>query len=314
VLSGDPLNILVTGSAGYIGTVLVPVLRAAGHTVLGYDIGWFGRDTASQLSVVGDIRDHLVREGWPDVVVHLAGLSNDPMGDLSPALTYGINKWGTLDVITSHPDARHVVVSSCAVYGQADDLCTEETKVNPLTVYARCKAEVDEWVTSRRTLDYAILRLGTVYGRSPNQRLDLVVSKMVRDARTTGRLTVSGNAARPLTHIEDVASAIAWAATADNQGIYNVVGENIRMHALGRLVSDVTGARVDSMPGGPDSRDYMASGEALTRAGWHPSRTLAAVIPALALASEPLDGHVRLDQLRALMGAGALDKQLRFAA
>jgi nucleoside-diphosphate-sugar epimerase len=303
------VRVLVTGSAGYIGSVLVPYLKSEGHEVLGYDVGWFGEPTG--LSVRGDIRDTLVRAGWPEVVVHLAGLSNDPMGDLSPALTHSINKWGTIDLIQHHPRARHVVISSCAVYGQASDLCTEEMKPNPLTTYAECKAAVDRWVTTLAPTNI-VLRLGTVYGWSPNHRLDLVLNKWVHEAVTKGRFIVNGNAARPMTHVNDVASAIAWAVKGKDTGIFNVVGDNVRMRELASAVANATMAVIDSRPGGVDARDYQASGSKLLAAGWHPVHSVFGSIPALVLG--PTEGHVRLDQLKALREAGALDDSLRFAA
>lgn len=308
------MNVLATGSGGYIGSVLVPVLERAGHNVTGYDTGWFGHGDGR--TVLGDIRDPSVHPGWPDVVVHLAGLSNDPMGDLSPALTWGINYWGTIDFVSRYPAARHVVISSCAVYGQADSLCDETADPNPQTVYAQCKAKVDGWLAEHRP-DATILRLGTVYGPSPNHRLDLVVNRMTFDGVTTGRVTVNGNPARPLVHVEDVASAIGWAIAEAPAGIHNVIGENLRMRELGFLVSDATGARISSIPGGSDTRDYMASGEKALRAGWHPTRTVAASLPRLIEASRGLvlDDHIRLTALRRLIDDGRLDpKTLRFAA
>lgn len=307
------MNVLVTGSAGYVGSVLVPVLRAGGHRVLGLDAGWFGNDRYADIRVIADIRDDTVDHEWPDVVVHLAGLSNDPMGDLAPVLTYGINRWGTIDVLNRHPLARHVVISSCAVYGQAHDTCTEESPVNPQTVYAGAKAMVDDYVANRDDPRAIVLRLGTVYGPSPNHRLDLVVNKMVHDGLAEGVLTATGNAARPLTHIDDVARAIRWAVEGKERGVFNVVGENIRMVALAHIVADATGTRARVAPSGADTRDYMASGSKLLAAGWAPNRTVASSVLTLVQMNPP--GHVRIDQLRALMASGALNpKTLRSAA
>lgn len=309
------MRVLVTGSAGYIGSVLVPALQRAGHEVLGYDLGWFGPDTKSKWWVRGDIRDPLVHPKWPEVIVHMAGLSNDPMGELSPALTHTINHWGTVDMMTHHYGVRHVVISSCAVYGQATDLCDEGSPVNPQTTYARAKAQTDEWLRERG-YDNIVLRLGTVYGPSPNHRLDLVVNKMVHDAIVNRRVIANGNAARPLTHIEDVASAIVWAVENEAQGIHNVVGENTRMLTLARDVADLASCPVVSIDGGPDTRDYMASGSKLLAAGWSPTRTVAGSLPALFdFTTDPaFAGGVRIQQLRALIDGGTLDKHLRFAA
>lgn len=312
------MRVLVTGSAGYIGPVVVRRLKAAGHVVLGYDTEWFGRDSESTWSVRGDIRDSLVHPQWPDVVVHLAGLSNDPLGDLSGDLTSAINVRGVQHMLDHHFEARHVVISSCAVYGQREGLATEETPPRPQTRYADAKAIIDKRVL---TYENAVsLRLGTVFGWSPNQRLDTVVNRMVFDTLTQGGVTVFGNAGRPLTHVEDVASAVQWAAESDISGIYNIVGENVRMRDLGRAIADFVKAPIRYEDAGADTRDYLASGEKALRAGWAPTYSVAGSLPVLfertmSLEYDDLPDHVRLTQLRRLIDAGELDpKTLRFAA
>lgn len=313
------MRVLVSGSAGYIGSVLVPVLKRAGHTVLGYDAGWFGDDNASQFGVRGDIRDTLVVTDWPDVVVHLAGLSNDPMGDLTPTLTWEINNYGTQDMLVHHARARHVIVSSCAVYGQAAEVCDEEAIPNPQTVYAQCKARVDEWaMTSPLIREAIILRLGTVFGPSPNHRLDLVVNRMVFDAMNGLGVRVAGDAARPLTHIDDVAAAILWAVEGHATGIYNVVGENVRMRELGREVAKLTASPIRFEDGGEDTRDYMASGSKILGAGWAPTHSVAGSLPALVefttMDMWDLPHHVRLNQLKDRISRGLLNEHLRSTA
>lgn len=297
------MKIVVTGSEGYIGPVIVRELKAAGHRVLGYDTCWFGRWSDADQLLIGDIRETLVNKDWPDVVVHLAGLSNDPLGDLSPTLTVQINQWGTIDQIRHYYDARHVVISSCAVYGATSELATEESKVSPLTAYARAKAYVDEWAQAHE-FNTINLRLGTVFGHAPNHRLDLVVNRMVFDALNNGGVRVQGNAARPLVHVEDVASAVLWAVEGKAQGIYNVIGENVRMRDLGREVAAFADVPVKYEDAGADARDYQASGEKLLRAGWSPSRSVAGSLPVLFERTldyerEDLADRVRLSALRA---------------
>lgn len=315
-------NVLVTGSAGYIGPVVVRALRAAGHTVVGYDLGWFGENDGSTWFIRGDIREPLVHPAWPDVVVHLAGLSNDPMGDLDPDLTRDINLNGTVEMAHRHP-CRHVIVSSCAVYGVQTTPATEETRPNPQTLYAECKERIDRWFRDDGWLngiDSVSLRLGTVYGPAPNHRLDLVVNRMVFDALNNGGVRVSGDAARPLVHVEDVASAVLWAVEGDQQGIYNIIGENIRMKELGRAIAHFAGVPVKFSDAGADTRDYMASGEKALRAGWAPTRSVEGTLPALFEHTKQYDtydlpDHVRLIQLQRLIDEGELDpKTLRTAA
>lgn len=311
------MRILVTGSEGYIGPVVVKALRERGHKVLGYDTCWFGRWSEADALVIGDIRDRLVRHEWPDVVVHLAGLSNDPLGDLSPALTSAINQWGTIDLIGAGNGAtRHVVISSCAVYGARQDLATEDSDVAPLTAYARAKAMVDAWVM-RNTYNTMVLRLGTVFGHAPNHRLDLVVNRMVFDALENGGVRVQGNAARPLVHVDDVASAVVWAAEGRRHGIYNVIGENVRMKDLGRDVASFADVPIKYEDAGADARDYQASGQKALAAGWAPSRSVAGSLPVLfertmTYRREDLPSRIRLS---ALMARADLDpKTLRSVA
>ena len=319
------MNVLVTGSAGYVGPVVVRALRAAGHTVVGYDIGWFGDDTAANWFVRGDIREPLVHPLWPDAVVHLAGLSNDPMGDLDPDLTTDINVLGTTSIVDRHPMARHVVISSCAVYGIQSAPADEATFPEPQTAYAQGKADVDMLLHGRtrhtgRLIEAVSLRLGTVFGPAPNHRLDLVVNRMVFDALNNGGVTVMGDAARPLVHVEDVASAVVWAVEGDQRGIYNIIGENVRMKALGRAIARYASVPVKYLDGGADTRDYMASGEKALRAGWSPTRSVEGSLPALFEHTKPFDkydlpNHVRLAQLQRLIDEGQLDpKTLRNAA
>ena len=319
------MNVLVTGSCGYIGPVVVRALRAAGHNVTGYDLGWFGEDDGATWFIRGDIREPILHPSWPDVVVHLAGLSNDPMGDLDPALTLNINVAGTLDMVERYFDARHVVVSSCAVYGVQTTPATEETTPNPQTLYAEAKTAVDQALHEPTGADglryrYVSLRLGTVFGPAPNHRLDLVVNRMVFDALNNGGVTVTGDAARPLVHVEDVASAVLWAVEGDQRGIYNIIGENIRMKALGRAVAHFAGVPVKYASSGADTRDYMASGEKALRAGWAPTRSVEGSLPALFEHTKQYDqydlsDHVRLIQLQRLIDEGTLDpKTLRNAA
>lgn len=314
------MNVLVTGSSGYIGRVAVPALQRAGHVITGYDTGWFGHGSDARWSVIGDIRYPIVAPGWPDVVVHLAGLSNDPMGELHPSTTWEINYWGTTGFVSHFPAAHHVVVSSCAVYGHADHICDETSPVNPQSTYASCKARVDDWVTQRFP-SATILRLGTVFGHSPNHRLDTVVNRMVFDALNRGGVTANGNPNRPFVHVEDVASAIVWAVEHTPAGIYNILGENVSILTLAREVASFAAVPVYAKEPGADSRDYMASGRKAFVAGWAPTRSVAGSIPVLFEKSMEydlygLDNHIRLSSLRRLIERGEVDPEtlLRNAA
>ncbi len=286
------MRVLVTGNLGYIGPAVVRRLREAGHHVTGVDVGWYVHDYAGEpvwpdKQYFADIRKPA--DAWflgIDAVVHLAGLSNDPIGELDPEVTSDVNYVGTAEMLLA--GARNVVVSSCSVYGANSAIATEDTPVNPLTAYARAKADVDRYLGLfdgyLGLTNWASLRLGTVWGYSPGHRLDLVVNRMVHDA-TFGAITATGNAARPLVHVEDVADAVLTFVENDAQGIYNIVGENIRMYDLADRVALASGKRnlrVAKLAGSADARDYMASGaKALARANWLPQHRLADSLPDL---------------------------------
>lgn len=299
------MRVLVTGNLGYIGPVVVRRLREAGHHVTGVDVGWYVHDYASEpvwphKQYFADIRQPA--DAWftgIDAVVHLAGLSNDPIGNLDPGVTADVNYIGTVGMLL--PEARNVIVSSCSVYGANKTIANEDSPVNPLTPYARAKADVDNWLSVfAQTVgiqNWASLRLGTVWGYSPGHRLDLVVNRMVYDALWHGRIRATGNAARPITHIEDVADAIVTFVNNDQVGVFNVVGENIRMHALADRIADEAKRMTNEFvpvvksPSGDDTRDYMASGaRALARANWMSHHRLTDSLPDLFTLTAALPG------------------------
>jgi len=313
------MRVLLTGNLGYIGPVVTAALKRAGHEVMGLDTGWFLPNLAAppewpEEQVFGDIReDGLFLSA--DAIVHLAGLSNDPMGALNESLTERVNLDGTLNLIASHPDIRHVIVSSCSVYGAAE-MATEETPVAPQTAYATAKAAVDYYVQRRnlRGLNAVSLRLGTVYGWSPGMRLDLVVNRMTYDATHGLGITVTGNAARPLTHIEDVASAIVFMLDRPETGVFNVVGENWRMRGLANTIARATGATITELQSGPDQRDYSASGAKLDALGWQSEWGVGDVLADLServVNVGPPARYERLHALQALIRSGYLDSDLR---
>ena len=313
------MRVLVTGWAGYIGPVLVRRLRAAGHYVIGWDLGIFLPQYVEPPEWPDKVRFVDIRDAdlWPervDAVVHLAGLSNDPMGNLDADLTHAINVNGTLGVFDNYRNSRHVVVSSCSVYGTSK-MATEDDTPAPLTHYAMGKAAVDKAVQFAVTHDEdaVCLRLGTVYGYSPGHRLDLVVNRMSWDAVNTGYVRATGNAARPLTHIEDVASAVLFMLDRPETGIYNVVGENYRMHDLARAIARYAATDAVLDPPGADQRDYMADGSKLRALGWESQHTVAGSLPVLMqhTITLPPRTYERLPALRALMQRGYLDKNLR---
>jgi nucleoside-diphosphate-sugar epimerase len=339
------MRILVTGHKGYIGTVMVPMLIGAGHDVVGLDSDLFRQSTftsgihdAPELCV--DLRDvtpgHL--DGF-EAVIHLAGLSNDPLGDLNPQLTHDINHAASVRLAGMAREAgvsRFLYSSSCSSYGAAGDNFVDETaELRPITVYAvskvRVEGDVARLATDRFTPTF--LRNATAYGVSPRLRFDLVLNNLVAWAFTTGRVHVKsdGSPWRPIVHIEDISRAFLAVLSAPRETVHNQalnVGqteENYRIRELADIVRDVVpGSRVDyAEDGGPDPRCYRVDFAKIHRLlpefkpQWNARRgaeELYAAYRRAGLALEDYEGprFKRIDHLKKLLAAGRLDATLRW--
>jgi nucleoside-diphosphate-sugar epimerase len=216
------VRVLVTGHHGYIGSVLAPLVHAAGHDVIGLDTFYyrgcdFGSADEWRPSHQGDVRDVRPSElEGVDAVVHLAALSNDPVGDLNPDWTYEINGAGSIALAEAAREAgvgRFVFASSCSMYGASVDggVVSEDSPLRPLTPYAESKVAADAAILALADDRFApvSMRNATAYGVSPRLRLDIVLNNLVAWAHTTGavRLQSDGRAWRPLVHIRDIAKA-----------------------------------------------------------------------------------------------------------
>jgi nucleoside-diphosphate-sugar epimerase len=338
------MRVLLTGHAGYIGPIAARVLTEAGHDVVGLDTGFFGSDgCASDLPTIrGDVRDisPSVLEGF-DAVVHLAALSNDPIGQLDPDWTRDINVGGTLRIAELAKAAgveRFVFSSSCSVYGAAgggDDV-TEEHPVGPLTAYAESKARSEEGLSKLADSGFTpiYLRNATAYGVSPKLRCDLVLNNLVGWAHTTGEVAVMGDGTpwRPLVHIEDISRAAAAVLEAPKAIVHDrafnvgVPGENYTVREIAETVRDVVPGSTLTFAGqggGADNRSYRVSFDLLPTVvpNFQPRWNVAAgavelrdAYRAANLQHEDFNGrrYVRLAQLKHLLDAGELDDTLRW--
>ncbi len=338
------MKVLVAGDRGYIGAVLVPLLRAAGHDVHGRDIGLYdgcdlgpypapqaGRETA-------DIRDAQPADlaGY-DAVICLAALSNDPLGHLSPAATYSINLDGTLALARAAKQAgvpRFLFASSCSLYGAAGSAgVTEDADMSPVTPYGETKARAESELSllAGDSFSPTYLRNATAYGASPRLRLDIVVNNLTAVARTTGevRMESDGSPWRPLVHVEDISRAFLAMLEAPRELVHDQafnVGrpeDNVQIRDIAELVADaVPGSKVSFAEGaGPDVRSYRVDFAKLNdtfpelRLAWTVQSgidELAHAYGEFGLSYEDFcsSRYVRLRRIRELLEAGLLDDML----
>jgi nucleoside-diphosphate-sugar epimerase len=257
------MNILVTGNQGYLGSVLTSMLKDRGHLVHGLDNGMQSSTLVDPSGMCAP--DSQFVDPWDtpdvryDVVYHLAAISNDPMGEVDEGVTRKVNVTLVDYLCRKYPDARHVLASSASVYGAipSDDIADEMYPLNPLTAYARSKVEAESVV--RRHWDYSILRMGTLWGASPNFRRDIVVNAFFHEAHLTGSIVPKAQARRPMLHVLDAARTMILAGYSGlwTNKVVNVGAENTTVSDIARAVSLSTGATVDwSESKEPDKRDY----------------------------------------------------------
>lgn len=231
------MNVFVTGHKGYIGTHLIALLKAAGHRVTGCDLNLFeGCQWAPMVNpdreLIKDIRDLTVSDltGY-DCLMHLAAISNDPMGDIDPALTYSINRDGSISLAEKAKQAgipRFLFASSCSIYGKGAHLAvTERDPIAPLSPYAESKIAAEQAIAALANEHFspAFLRNATAYGNSPMLRIDLVVNNLLACALAKGDIRVmsDGSPWRPLIHCYDIARAFIAFMEAPKEQIHNRV-------------------------------------------------------------------------------------------
>ncbi|MBD2102624.1 NAD(P)-dependent oxidoreductase [Leptolyngbya sp. FACHB-261] len=339
------MRLLVTGHQGYIGTAMVPMLLAAGYEVVGLDsnlfeLCTFGNSAPEIPQITKDLRDVEVEdlEGF-DAVLHLAGLSNDPLGNLDAKLTYEINHLASVRLAELAKAAgvpRFLFSSSCSTYGAAgEDKVTEEAEFNPVTPYGYSKVLVEQDVAKLADDSFSptFLRNATAYGVSPRLRFDLVLNNLVAWAATTGRVYIKsdGSPWRPIVHIEDITRAFVAVLQASQELVHNQafnVGsseENYQIRDLAEIAREtVPGCQIEyAEDGGPDKRCYRVDFSKISRVlpsfqpQWNArlgAKQLYEAYQQVSLRVEDFEGpyYKRIDHIKQLISTNRIDNTLRW--
>jgi nucleoside-diphosphate-sugar epimerase len=336
------MRVLVTGHQGYLGTVMVPILQAAGHDVTGLDSGFFaecvlGAAPQDPPGVQVDLRDVTSEQlnGF-EAVIHLAALSNDPLGALAPQITYDINHHASVRLARLAKEAgvrRFLYASTCSVYGAAGtDLVTESAPLRPMTPYAESKVRVEDDVAAIADESFSpvFLRNATAFGFSPRLRADIVLNNLVGHAVLTGdvRVLSDGTPWRPLVHARDIATAFLVALEAPTHKVH-CAAYNVGAESNNLTVAEIAQSVVDAVPGakllitgetGSDPRSYKVDFSAFRHAlgfeaAWSIPDGAAELYENYISAGLTDDDFAkkftRLAQLEALRTAGVLDESMR---
>jgi len=342
------MRVLLTGHDGYIGHVLLPMLLERGHRVTGLDsflyedCGFAAEEVAPSAVLRRDIREVELEDlHGIDAVLHLAGISNDPLGDLEPAATYAINHAASVRLARLAKEAgvsRYVFSSSCSNYGAAGDAFLDESAgFNPVTPYAESKVWVERDVAKLADDGFSptFLRSATAFGVSSRLRGDLVVNNLVGYAYTTGDVLIKSDGMpwRPLVHIEDIARAFIAVLEAPRELVHNeafnvgITSENYRVREVADMVAEIVPSSKVTYAGdaSPDARNYRVDCEKIRsrlpafQPQWTVRKGIEQVYETFCrhrFSAEAFlsSKFIRLKRIRELQTAGALDEMLRWRA
>ncbi len=335
------MRVLVTGTEGYLGCLLVPTLMADGHEVIGLDTGYYKNGwlynglSASPRTLIKDMRDLTIEDlDGVDAVVAMAELSNDPTGDLVGPITYDINHNGSAHVAKVAKQAgvgRFVYMSSCSVYGVADGEVDETSQIDPQTAYAECKAltEADLQELADDSFHPTALRNATAFGASPRQRFDIVLNNLAGLAWVEKEIamTSDGSPWRPMVHALDIAKAIRMVLASPveqvHAAVYNV-GSNDNNYTVRQIAETVAqefpGCALSFGSPSADNRSYRVNFDKISNdlgfgCDWdltRGARQLHDVFSSIDLDAETFygRGHTRLKQIQYLLNSGQVDPQL----
>lgn len=339
------MRVLVTGHKGYIGTLMVPMLQAAGHDVVGLDSDLYRNSTYGEPptavdEILKDVRDVEKKDlANIDAIIHLAGLSNDTLGDLDPKLTYEINHAASVRLACMAKElgaSRFIFASSCSNYGAAGDgLQDESAPLNPVTAYAISKVMVERDLSAMADENFSpvFMRNATAYGVSPRIRFDIVLNNLTAWAYTTGRVLLKsdGTPWRPLVHIGDISLAAIAMLAAPKEVVHNQAfnvgrnSENYQIRELAQVVKDtVPNCEIGFANGAePDKRNYRVDFGKYSRSfpehelRWNVRQGAKEIFESyqrFGLKRDEYEGpqYKRIAQIKLLLGTGQLDNTLRW--